>query len=1433
MPDIDNKVVGMKFDNADFVNKIGPTLSFLDKLKQSLNFTGSTKGMEELKSAANNVSSSGMNPLGVAVEGVSGKFLAMSTIAVTALSNIVNKAMSAGKNIVDSLSLDPIMGGFREYELKLGSVQTILSNTSAAGTNLEQVNAVLRDLNTYSDQTIYNFGEMAKNIGTFTAAGVDLETATGSIKGIANLAALSGSNSQQASTAMYQLSQAISAGRVSLMDWNSVVNAGMGGSVFQRALAETAVAMGKLPDSALKLDGAMKNVSINGKSFRESISAEGGDSWLTSDVLTTALKNFTGDMKEADLVAQGFTKTQAQSIINQAAMAKDAATVVKTGTQLMGTLKESAESGWAETWEIIIGDFEEAKKLWTGLNNAIGGAISGSAERRNELLKGWKAMGGRDVLLEGLARAAKSLGEVFGELKQTFREFFPSMTSEKLYDLTTAFVGLLDKLKPSDETVDRLARTFAGLLAVVQIVGRVVMSAGGAIIQMFKGFGDGGGSLLEVTAKIGDFLVALNAAIRDSSVVGVFFNNLASIIAIPLKLLGMLTNAITGLFDGFSGPDAQGMVDGLDGVNKSFSSLVGLEDRIEAFFYNVARLFSKVKDTIVNALSGIGEYISRAFGADSYTDVLATINTGLLAGITLMIKKFFSGGINVDVGGGFFDNVKETLGAVTESLQTMQANVKANIILKIAGSLALLAGAIAIIAGIDPADIAKAMATLAAGFVGLQFALVSLANAVGPFKALRLPFLAASIGLLAGSLVLLALAIKLFATMEFGDMLRGLFGMGAALFIIQKAMIPLSANAGGMIRAAAALTILGVALNLIAVAMKIFGTMDLEETGRALVALGGALAIIIATMRLLPKGMVAQAAAIAILAAALNGIAIAMKIFATFDLDDTAKALVAMGGALVVIAGAMRLMPKNMVAQAAALVLVAGAVNGIAVALKVMGTMSWEDIAQGLVALGGSLLILAVGLNAMNGGAILGAAALLVAATALAVLTPVLVTLGTIPWPVLLQGLAALAGIFVVLGAAGFILAPVVPVILGLGVALVAIGAGLALAGVGALAFATAFGIVVATGTAGIEVLAGVLRTFTEAIPGVVVAFAEGVVGFVMVIAENAPKMVSAFAKIMSSFLDSIIMNTPKIGQLFLTLITTGLNVLIHAVPRMAEAGLRIILGVLNAIASKVGQIVTVATDLAVNFMNAIGANAGRLADAGAKMIINFINATANAVRNNSEAMGQAGANLGTAIIEGMARGIGGGLGVIKNAAVGVAKSALGAAKNFLGIKSPSREFAKIGMFSSEGFAVGIAAYSGRVENSAERVGSVALDSIRNSMALVADAVSGDINLSPTVTPVIDLTQFKKDAGLMTGLVGVSAVRAEMSFGQASRISMERQAAREAELAMQGASAGSSPVVKFEQNNYSPEALSVVDIYRNTNNQLSQIEDALRVPRQD
>ena len=378
---IDERVVSMQFDNKQFEKNVSNTMSTLDKLKHSLRLDGASKGFDSINDAAKKVN---LSPLGKAVEEVRVKFSALEVMGITALANITNSAINAGKRIASALTIQPITTGLQEYETQINAVQTIMANVKSKGYTIDDVNASLSELNEYADQTIYNFTEMTRNIGTFTAAGVDLKAATNNIKGLANAAAMAGANSQQASTAMYQMSQAMSSGTVKLQDWLSLENNSMAGVAMQEALKETARVHGIAIDDMIEHYG----------SFRYTLQ----EGWLTAELFSETLDKFTmttEGLTDAEIEANrerwrsiGYTEEQIDKIFELGETATNAATKVKTFSQMWDVLKETAQSGWSKTWQLIFGDFEEAKSLFTPLTNFLTDIINGMSDARNSLLEG-------------------------------------------------------------------------------------------------------------------------------------------------------------------------------------------------------------------------------------------------------------------------------------------------------------------------------------------------------------------------------------------------------------------------------------------------------------------------------------------------------------------------------------------------------------------------------------------------------------------------------------------------------------------------------------------------------------------------------------------------------------------------------------------------------------------------------------------------------------------------------------------------------------------------------------------------------------------------------------------------------------------------------------------------------------------------------------
>lgn len=1256
---IDQRVVEMQFDNKNFERNVQTSLSTLDKLKNSLNMNGATKGFEQIDNAAKKVN---MNGLGNAVESVRLKFSALEVMAVTALANITNSAINTGKQVISSLTIDPIKMGFSEYETQINAVQTILANTSHQGTNLQQVNRALDELNTYADKTIYNFTEMTRNIGTFTAAGVDLQTSVDSIKGIANLAAVSGSTSQQASTAMYQLSQALAAGKVSLMDWNSVVNAGMGGKVFQDALVRTSELLGTGAENAIKMYG----------SFRESLTK---GEWLTTEVLTETLKQFSGAYTEADLIQQGFTEEQAKSIMEMAKTAEDAATKVKTFTQLFDTLKEAAQSGWTQSWEIIVGDFEEAKELFTEVSDVVGKMIGDSANARNEMLQGWKDLGGRTALIEALRNAFEGVLSIIKPIKEAFREIFPPMTAQQLYNITDGLRKLTERFILSETASNNLKNTFKGLFAVVNIIGSAFMAVVKAIGSLLGGVGELGGGLLSITGSFGEWLVKLNDVIERTDI---FNKVLGGIVSFIKAAATAVKNFITTIAENFKIPGFELFHNLLERVQARMSQVgeaagsmkngvvaafeVMGEALVNCQFVQVLQAIWNAVKTIagglVNALGSIGKAITSSLGEANFSGIIDLLNGISFGAIAVGITKFVGGFRKaIDEIGSIKESFIGILDSVRGCFEAYQSQLQAGTLLKIASAIAILTASIVALSLIDSDKLAVSLGAITVLFadlmasmtifnkiggqakgalknttmmLGMATAVLILAGALKKIGDLDAKQLATGVIGIAGlttvmvaaakvmgsgsktiikgatQMVIFAAAIKVLASvcddlakLSWEQLAKGLVGVGVLLAEVSLFMNTAKFS-GKSMTTATGIVILAAAIKVLASACEDFGGMEWEEIGKGLAAIGALLAEITLFTNLTgnAKHVISTGMALIAIGAAMKIFASAVKDFSIMSWGEIARGLVTMAGALTAVTVAVNFMPKNMIGIGTGLIAVSAALVIIANALSKMSDMTWEEIAKGLVTLGGAMAILAIGLNAMT-GTLAGSAAMLVAASALLVMTPVLSILGAMSWEAIAKGLVALAGAFTVIGVAGLVLTPLVPAILGLsgafaliGVSVLGIGAGLALAGAGLSALAVGLTALAAAGTAGataiVASLTVIITGVAELIPAVVAKIGEAIIEFCKVIASSAPAIGEAVKEVILMLVDVLVECVPAIADGALKLVVGVLEALVQYTPAIVDSIFQFLIGILEGIARNLPGLIKAAIDVLMAFFSGI-----------------------------------------------------------------------------------------------------------------------------------------------------------------------------------------------------------------------------------------------------
>lgn len=1207
---VDDRVLEMRFDNKQFESGVQTSMSTLEKLKNSLKLSGAAQGLQSIGSAAKNTGISGLSS---GVETVTARFSTLQMVAANCLSNIAMSAMNTGKRMISALTIDPITTGFKEYETQIGAIQTILANTESKGTTLGQVNAALDELNTYADQTIYNFTEMTKNIGTFTAAGVDLRTSVTSIKGIANLAAVSGSNSEQASRAMYQLSQALAAGRVSLMDWNSVVNAGMGGEVFQTALKRTAKNMGTDVDAIIKKYG----------SFRESLTQ---GEWLTTEVLTETLTQLSGAYTEAELIEQGYTKKQAAEIVKLADTAVGAATEVKTFTQLWDTLKESAQSGWTNTWEILVGDFGEAKDLLTGISNTVGGMINDTAEARNKVLSeglstGWKQMINqgindeeffRDIttqvakdhnvaidqmiedtgsfeesLKEGWMTAdilEESIGKMTDKVNKMSKEELDAAgyTSEHVKKLNELNEGVKNGSIDLDEYAAKMSR-MSGRENIIQGLSNVFSSLLDVLRPVKEAFTEvfppiTGEQLYDATVKFKEFTETLKPSEEmlnniKTAAKGFFsiFGLIGKAVSAVLSPLLGLTGGASGIFDLFiSGAAAIGsFFTALNESATAASIFSTISDGLSSAIGFIVSLFNEacsvVKDfasIFGDAFATIGENIAGVLSGEGFSGLTNLANTGMLGLVAVSIARFFKGITDsVDGAGGVLEGITDTLDEVRGCFEAYQTNLKSDALLKIAGAIGILAVSLLLIASIDPEAMSNALGGITVLFVELMTAMalfgkMDLGKAAGLVKAIG------TLLALSTAILILAAALKLISTIDPVSMAVSLGAIIVMMYALVKAIDLMRGAEGKLTKFAGQMVLISIAVGMLASAMKLLGTMSWEELAKGGAGIAGAIGALVIAAKIMNSeyaSITRFAGQMVLMAVAISSLAGVAKLLGSMSWGELAKAGVGLAGIVAALVGAAVLMNKHAgktMAFAGQMLAMSIGIGIMASALKSISTLSGEQLAIGLIGIGGAMAILAVGLRAMS-GTLAGAGALLVASVALNVLSSAITRLSGIGVPGLIISLVALAGAFVIFGVAGAVLGPLIPAILGISAALAVFGIGCLAVGVGVLALAS--GLVILTSVIG-------------SIPDLVVGLAEGIVLFAATIATQAAVIADALLQCLVAVVDS----------------------LADAAPALVDGLMRLLVGVFAALAPRMPELVDALADVLVS---AFGGIANRASD--------------------------------------------------------------------------------------------------------------------------------------------------------------------------------------------------------------------------------------------
>lgn len=1185
---IDERVVEMKFDNKQFETNVRTSMSTLEKLKDSLNMRGAAKSFEELDKASKKVDMSG---LGSAVESVRLQFSTLQVVAITTLQNITNSAISAGERLVRALSIDQVSAGWDKLIKKTSSVQTLVNST---GKTVDEINSYLEKLMWYSDETSYGFTDMTSALATMVSSGGDINKLIPMIEGVANATAFAGKGASEFSRIMqYAVNQAYSLGYMQVQDWKTIEGATVNSKQLIQSLITAGEELGKI-----------KKGSVTIENFRSTLA----DKWVDKEVMESGFGAFSKVTEEIYKgVQDGTFKNYADGLAKIgdkfgefAYRAAASSQEAKSFAEAIDATKDAVSSGWMKTFELIFGNYEEQRVLWTDLSNALWDVFASGAERRNAVLEEWAELGGRTTLVEAFWAAWNNVAEVLGIVKEAFREVFPPMTAEKLYSITEGLKTIAEHLKISDTVSVNLKSTFKGLFAILDIAKQAFYAVFTAIKPLFVGLGKLGEGILGFTGCLGNAIIALDEFIKSSDLFQKVGEGVATVIQTIMTALSTFFELLHSLFERMDqvGEAASEMKSGV---------IVAFEDISETianchFVQLLSTVWNAVKmigSGIVKILGELGSSLAKNLSEANFSGVIDLLNGISFGAIAVGITKFvgtFRKAIE-DIG-SFKESFIGILDSVRGCFEAYQNRLQAGTLLKIASAIAILTASLIALSLVDSKKLNIALGAITVLFSEL-LASMAIFNKISGRATGVMKSVTAMLGI-ATAVLILASALKKIADLDTKQLTTGLIGVAGLTTTMVAAAKAMSSNSKAIIKGATQMVIFAAAIKVLASACKDFGEMKWEDIGKGLASIAALLAEITAFTKLTgnAQNVISIGVALIAIAAAMKILASAVKDFSTMQWDEIARGLTAMAGALTAITIAVKFMPNNMAGIGTGLVIVAAALVVLSTALEKMGNLSWEQVTKGLITLGGAMTILAIGLNAMT-GTLSGSAALLVAASALLVLTPVLTILGAMSWSSIVKGLVTLAGAFAVLGVAGAVLTPLVPSILALsgslaliGVAVVGIGAGLALAGAGLSALAVGLTALASAGTAGataiVASLTVIITGVAALIPAIAAKIGEAIVEFCKVIADSADAIGEAVKAVVLTLVNVFVECVPAIADGVLKLIAGVLEALVEYTPSIVDSIFQFLIAILDGVTKNLPSLIRAAVDVLMAFFSGI-----------------------------------------------------------------------------------------------------------------------------------------------------------------------------------------------------------------------------------------------------
>lgn len=1153
---VDERVVEMRFDNKQFEANVKTSMSTLDKLKSSLKLGDASKGLENIDKASKNIS---FDTIASGVEALQKRFSTFGIVGMRVIQNITDSMMGLASKTTSFLT-DGIIQGGKNRAMNLENAHFQLQGLLK---DEEAVAAVMKNVSDSVDGTAYSLDSAAKVASQLAASGMRAgDQMFSSLRAVAGVAAMTNSEYDEIGRIFTKVA---GQGRLMGDDLLSLSSRGMN-------------AAATLGTYLHKSEAEVREMVSKGKLDFQTFAAAMDDAFgehakKANETFTGALSNIRAALARIGALFISPLVEQNGALVQLFNALRERINDVKNSIGPFADMVTNSVVKIANVLTEKIRNFDLADYT-TSFYNVV------------ETLKN---------IFSGIYSYVKPVGQAFKEVFLTFNSDDIANFSEKIKNLT-------DKFKLSEDKAKKLKSTFKGLFSILDIgvsIIKNVVSGFGQILSKLSGLGSG---FLNISGSLGDWISKLRDSIKENNIFEKAINGVVKVITTAIEKIKEFKQYLSEKLNLFS-------FDSLTTVLKGIWNLI-----------------TGIGKAVVQLASTFGHALGNAFKNGNINSLLDILNGGLFTSILLGIKKYISGiAEKFDSTVTFIDRIKKILGSVEDALKSFQDNLKAGTLIKIATAIGILAASLLVISSIDPNRLTSSLGAITVLFGELVGAM-ALFNKIASKGNSSIKASASMVGM-AFSVLILAKALKQIADLEWSGIAKGLVGVLGLMTIVVSAAKIMSTNTGKIKGGATQMVIMAAALKILASVCRDLSTLKWSELGKGVTGIGAILLEFAGFQALMkkidPKKMLSSATSLILIASAMEIFADVCSKFGQMQWGQLGKAGAAITGLLTLASGFMLLsgLSKGMLRSVVSLTIIASAMEIFADVCSKFGQMQWEELGKAGAAIAG-ILALVTGfslLAGLAGSMLASSAALLIMATALAIITPVLTTLGGMTWEGIAKGLVAIAGAFAVIGVAGALLGPLVPVILGLSAAIALFGVGCLAVGAGVLALSAAFTALATAGAAGATAFVAALTIIT--------------VGILQLI----PSIVNELTAAVVAICDVIIQSAPAIGGAIKALVLTAIDVLVECIPALADGALQILIGVMQALVQYTPQIVDLFMQFLTTLLDSVAARIPELLDSLANLVLTLINGLASHVGEFIEA----GVNLFGSIIQGIADALG------------------------------------------------------------------------------------------------------------------------------------------------------------------------------------------------